>query len=422
MSILKSIKENAASRKMAGNYVSLLFIQAANILLPLILLPYLVRTLGVEKYGLVLLAQSFCTILYVFVEFGFNLSATRRISILKDNDSGKSQVFSAVISIKLLLAVAVAVVYAIIILAFPRFRLEWEVYALSYGVVVGQALFPDWFFQGIEKMQFIAILNVLAKIIFTALIFIFVREVGDYSNVPLFTSIGFLIAGTISFIISLKFVKLIKPSKKMMGELMTESKSIFVSNIAARLFNSANVFIVGMIAGDAIAGIYGSFERIFMAAKGFFSPIMQAVFPWLSVQDEAKRRASIRKMAPGIIILAGIFITIILIFGEDILQLLFDDPAITAYTTAFKILCTATVFAGLNMLILTLYLPAVGAYVKRMNILLAGGVFNVVLACALVSVWPIYGIVIAVVFTELALALLSWVYFFKQSKPQSYAV
>ncbi len=74
------------------------------------------------------------------------------------------------------------------------------------------------------------------------------------------------------------------------------------------------------------------------------------------------------------------------------------------------------------MLILTLYLPAVGAYVKRMNILLIGGVFNVLLACLLVSIWPIYGIVIAVVFTELALALLSWVYFFKQSKPQTYAV
>ncbi len=407
---------------MAGNYVSLLTIQAANIVLPLILLPYLVRTLGVEKYGLILLAQAFCTILYVFVEFGFNLSATRRISVAQNNELHKSKVFSAVVSIKLLFTILIAVIYVIIISVFSRFRLEWEVYALSYGVVIGQALFPDWFFQGIEKMQFIAILNVLAKVIFTILIFLFVTSVEDYARVPLFTSIGFIFSGILSFLVSLKYVKLIRPSKKLMFVLLRESKSVFVSNLAARLFNSANVFIVGLIAGDAIAGIYGSFEKIFTAAKGFFSPIMQAVFPWLSVQGEVKRRTSIRKMAPFIMLVAAIFVTIVLIFGEEILQLLFDDSAITAYTTAFKVLCTATVFAGLNMLILTLYLPSVGAYVTRMNILLAGGVFNVLLACILVSIWPIYGIVIAVVITELVLAVLSWMYFFKQSKPTEYAV
>lgn len=420
MNILKSILQSTAGRTIAGNYVSLLFIQAANILLPLVLLPYLVRTLGTEKYGLILLAQAFCTILYVFVEFGFNLSATRRISIAKNDDKHKAQLFSAVMVVKLLLVIIVALIYVGIIFIFPRFQLEWEVYALSYGVVIGQALFPDWFFQGIEKMQFIAILNVLAKIIFTALIFFFVTSAQDYGLVPLYTSIGYIAAGIISFIVSLKYVKLVKPSVSLMKELVLESKSIFVSNVAARLFNSANIFIVGMVAGDGIAGIYGSFEKIFSASKSFFGPLMQAIFPWLSKQESNAQRLSVLKLAPVMIILAGVYTITVLLFGTAILDFLFDDPSITAYALAFKILSIGTIFAAANMLMISLYFPAIGDYITRMNILFIGGFFNVVLAFILVSFWPIYGIVIAVITTELLLAILAWFYFKKHKNQKVY--
>ena len=332
----------------------------------------------------------------------------------KDNADQKAAIFSAVMVVKFLLVISVALVYTAIIFMFPRFQLEWEVYALSYGVVIGQALFPDWFFQGIEKMQFIAILNVLAKVIFTALIFFFVISVQDYSLVPLYTSIGYIIAGFISFAISLKYVKIKKPSKLLMKELMIESKSIFVSNIAARLFNSANIFIVGIVAGDSIAGIYGSFEKLFTASKGFFGPLMQAIFPWLSKQNSVKQRSSIVKLAPVMLLLAAIYTVTVLFFGDIILDFLFNDSAINDYVLAFKILSIGTVFAAANMVMLSLYFPAIGDYITRMNILFFGGIFNVIFAFILVSFWPIYGIVIAVITTEFLLAVLTWFYFNKR--------
>lgn len=416
MGLLRSILESKSGRTVANNYVALLFIQAANMLLPLAILPYLVRVLGTEKYGVVLIAQAFCTIMYVFVEFGFNLSATRRISMSKGNKEETARIFSAVLSIKGILLAITFCVYLLIVFLFNRFNIEWEVYVLSFGAVIGQALFPDWFFQGIEKMRFIAIINVIAKIIFTILIFVFILNVKDYMRVPLFNGIGYITAGVLSIIVSMRYTRFVKPSKILMKELVIESKSLFISNIAARLFNSANVFIVGMIAGDSIAGIYGSFEKIFIASKSFFSPLFQAVFPWLSNQDKLKQKESVIKLIPYIIGLAAVFTIIILIFGEQLLALLFDDDAILEYTNAFKILSIATIFAALNMLLLSLYYPASGSYKKRMNILLVGGVFNVLFALLLVSWMPIYGIVIAVATTELLLLILSWIYFRKHNE------
>ena len=74
---------NKEKKIIVKNYIALLFIQGANFILPLIILPYLVRVLGSEKFGLVMIAQSVAIFLTIIVDFGFNISATKEvISIL----------------------------------------------------------------------------------------------------------------------------------------------------------------------------------------------------------------------------------------------------------------------------------------------------------------------------------------------------
>lgn len=413
MKLLKTVLGNSSGRRMLDNYAALLFIHGANILLPLLILPYLVRVLGTEKYGLILLAQSFCTILYVFVEFGFGLSATRKISLLRDDKAAMSEVFSAVLGIKFLFASIVFVVYLALVFSFDRFSSEAAVFLLSFGVVFGQAVFPDWFFQGIEKMRFIAVINVIAKFIFTILIFVFIKETADYTSVPLFNSIGFIVAGVLSLLISFRFTTLKLPKRSVMKSLVLESSSLFVSNFAARLFNSANVFILGIFGGDALAGIYGSMEKIILAFKSFFTPLFQAIFPWLSNQDNNKQRAQIRKLAPIVTIVSIIFIAGTYIFGDWVLEVLFNKPEINAYAPAFKWMSLLIIFASLNMLLVSLYFPASGQYKVRMKVLLFAGVFNVVLATILVYKFQLYGLVVTIISTEFLLLLLAFYYYRK---------
>jgi len=327
---IKNLIAEKDKKTLIENFFSLSFLQIATYILPLITLPYLVRVLGPEKFGLIAFSQAFIQYFMLLTDFGFNLSATREISIHREDKKHISKIFVSVFIIKLLLLLIAAFIIIVIVNYFGKFNTDKSVFYLTSLSIIGWVMFPQWFFQGIENMKFVTLFNVSAKLFFTICIFTFVKSESDYLIVPLLNSIGLILSGLISVFISLKYFNLTLqfPSFLEIKFQFLEGWHIFLSNISINLYTTSNNVILGLLTNNTIVGYYSAAEWIFKAFQQLGMPIYQSLFPYLSklyIEDSKKALLIFNKLFK-ITLVVTFFVSLFLTFLSPlIVKLLLGD-------------------------------------------------------------------------------------------------
>lgn len=279
MEIRKKLKN-----PMVINFISLALLQGVNYLLPLLSFPFLFRVLGVERWGLVTFGYSLMQYFVMFTDFGFNLSATKFISEHR-NDLQKinSYLNSAMTGRFILCGISLAILL-ILISCFDKFKMESTFYLFYFGIIMGNVMFPMWFFQGMENMKYITVFNIVAKSLSFIPFFIFIREPEDYIYVPVCYSVGFILAGIVSlFIVYFKMGMrwYITPINQIRSSLK-DSSTYFLSRASTSLFTTSNSFLLGLICGNTAVGYYSAAEKLYQAYNQLLSPFTGILFPHIA--------------------------------------------------------------------------------------------------------------------------------------------
>ncbi len=269
--------------------------QFANYLAPLVTLPYLFRVLGPAKFGLVELARVITVYFLVLTDYSFGLSATREISIRRNDPARISEVFSAVLVLRFLLVVLSAAILSAAVWTLPKLRPDWPVYYLSFGHVLGMWLFPVWLFQGLERMKHIATLTVVSKTLVIAGIFLIVRRQEDYLYVPLLQSSGAVFVGLAGLAIAIRSfgVRFRLPPSAMLKREFLDGWHLFVSKMATTMYTTSNTLILGLFTDLTFVGYYAAGDKIVRAVQGLQLPLSQAIFPHIGRLASQSRRAAL---------------------------------------------------------------------------------------------------------------------------------
>jgi PST family polysaccharide transporter len=411
-----SKKLSGEEKTVAKNYGALTVLQALNYILPFLIIPFLERKLGLERFGLIMLAQYLMAFCIAATDFGFSTTATREISLIREKEGDYSTVYFKVFWARMTLLLLVFIALCLFVFSIERFRTEWPIYLLSYGIVIGQTILGDWFFQGIEKMQLLTIINAFAKSLFTVLLFLFISSPADYMYVPIFNSIGFLVAGVIMFTLSLKHVTWQWPNFKNSREFYRESFQIFISDISSQLTFAANGLILGLFAGDAAVGVFAAFDRLIIAAKKMYFPFFQAMYPYMSRKSKLQKRSLMNKLIPAVAAVGFIGLLGIVFLGRWMVDLLFNDPEIYQNANLLQWMGLIALFTGLSLLFTNLYAPSRKLFKERMKVMIAGTAFNLILAFSIVPYLGLKGTVITAIATEFLMLVVSTYYYNKDLK------
>jgi hypothetical protein len=254
---INRIKKSKDGRTLVANFGYLSLLQIAGYIFPLITMPYLARVIGVDGFGKIAFASAVVVWFQTVADWGFNYTATRDVAKNRDDKDKVSEIFSNVLWARCFLMIVSFLLLLLAILIVPIFRENYAVILVTFLLVPGHIMFPDWFFQAMERMKYITILNLLSKLLFTIAVFVFIKNKGDYILQPLFTTLGYIVSGIISmyFILDKWKIKIKSPVFSSIISTIKGSTDVFINNIMPNLYNSFSIMLLGFFGGPVSNGL-----------------------------------------------------------------------------------------------------------------------------------------------------------------------
>jgi PST family polysaccharide transporter len=384
------------------NLVVLYSAHFCNYVLPLITIPYTVRVLGPRSWGLVAFSQAFANYVSLIIEYGFGLSAVREVSRYRDSKNGLARVVSGVLGARCLLTIVSILLGAAVVRWVPVARqsprLLWA--GLFWGT--SQAFSALWYFQGLERMKTVALVDVSAKLTSTIAVFCMVKAPADDWKVLAALGAGAFLSTAIGLSLVYRDIRFMFPTVADTIDAMRGGWTMFLYRSSVSLYTAGNAFILGLFAPPQLVGYFAGAEKIIRSVLGLFNPINQALLPRMShlvhrAPVDARRLA---RQSLHFTAVAGCLLgTLVMITAPLIVRIALGNQLMPA-VPALRILALLLPLIGVNYAIGIQWLLPLGMDKPFNAVVLLSGIVNLFMAALLAPGYAHLGMAWAIVSAE----------------------
>lgn len=373
-------------------------------LLPLVTLPYLLRVLGVEQFGVFAFCQALLAYCVVLVDYGFNLSATQRVAQNQGQFETINLIFWSVQVVKLLLTLAVLSLLGFLMWIVPPFQAVWPVILSSTPIILGSLLFPQWLFQGLERMGFVATSVMFARALTIPLIFLCVNNSNDTWLAALIQSSGTVFSGLLAcgLIWRQRLIGWVLPKWEDVHQALIDGWHIFMSTAAISLYTTINPVLLGMLTNNTVVGLFSAADKIRIACQSVISPLSTAVYPRVGALMATNRQAGLLLVRKLLLIQGGLtlFISLAMWSLAPWIVLVVMGQQFEAAVSVLRVMAPLPFLIGLsNVFGIQTMLP-LGLKKSFSRIVVLSGIINISLILVLAPVWGAEGAAAAILITE----------------------
>lgn len=284
MNLISKLNLGSDGKIIFKNFSYLSLLRLFNILSQYILISFLVRTLGSEKYGVFVWALSLIQYLIIVVNFGFNTYAAKYIPENANNPEKLNKIFSAILSFKLFLFLISSLIFILWIVNFPAFKENYHLFLILLGLGLGDAIFPIWLFQGKERLEIPTKIVFVFKLLLILATITFIVNPSHLNRYAYFLTFSQLLIGFSGLVYALTKLQIrFEPFNfNFLKKLVSEAFIFFIGGIFGKTFNFAAIFLIGLYFSMKDVASFDISFKILAAIQLPFETLSMVIFPTIA--------------------------------------------------------------------------------------------------------------------------------------------
>lgn len=410
------------------NSIFNLIYRGLNLLFPLVSAAYTSRVLQAEGVGEVSFAQNIVSYFVLFAGLGLANYGTKEIGKNQSNQSKYGQVFWELFIINTVSTTICTLAYYISVFSLDFFYDSKVLYIVVGLSLVFNYFQIDWFYQGIEEFQFIAIRSIITKLVFLLALFAFVKTEQDVIPYALISVLG----TGINYIFNiLRLKKYIKFSKDIFKSLKIKRHIkpaiiLLASTISVQLYTRVDTTMLGVIKGNQAVGFYTYAVKISDLILNLAIAVIMILLPRLSLYYYSGKKKEFKNLisfSMKLIVYVTLPITVgLCLVAEDAVRILFGNDFLSAVTSV-RILSLLIIIKSIGYLYGTQVLMTVNHEKELLFSTIFGAVTNMGINAILIPYMSQDGAAIASVISEILVMIIQMLYarkyvdsYFKEKK------
>lgn len=262
-----------------ATFVSFSAIQAAQLLLPLLALPWLARVLEPEAFGLLMYMSVISVIIGLIMDWGFALGAVRKAAASRGQERALADLLGQVLSAKILLMAGCLLGSLALLPLLPHASAHPGAYGIAVLAGLSRGVNPTWFFQGIgEGMRRMACWDVCSSALVLVLTFVCVHAAVDWPRYLMLTA---FCKGLAYLWLTMGLTRRYRISLSLIEgwRALRRTKILFASVLSALIYNNGAQLVLGFFLSPAQMGMLVAADKIVRAVVSVSNPVTQTLFP-----------------------------------------------------------------------------------------------------------------------------------------------
>ncbi|MBS5950619.1 MAG: oligosaccharide flippase family protein [Clostridium sp.] len=269
------------SKSIGKNIIFKLILNLFNIIIPILIGPYVYRKLGDTLNGYINFTDSIYQYFFIFASFGIYQYGIREISRVRDDREKLERAFTSLFSITVVTNLLSTIGYVL----FVNYRYSDEVFYSTCLITafnfLANAFYVEWVNEGLENYDFITIKTIAIRAIYTVCIFIFLKSADNYMDYLVIMVISNILNNLISFIYVKSKIKFRFDKIQIKRHIKPMFLVVILSN-ANVLYTQLDRVMLGEFVNMQSVSYYGLAQRIVTIVSTFMLTVVHVSIPRLS--------------------------------------------------------------------------------------------------------------------------------------------